>query len=65
MAVLMEGHNNQPKVGVDGRKGVGEERRPGGACGDDAVSLFGHQNDQRKLIIEKIGRCHVWPPNIK
>jgi len=29
MAVLMEGHNNQPKVGVDGRKGVGEERRLG------------------------------------
>jgi hypothetical protein len=28
MTVLMEGHNNQPNVGVDGGKGLGEERRP-------------------------------------
>ena len=27
--LLIEGHNNQPIVGVDGGNGLGEERRPG------------------------------------
>jgi hypothetical protein len=26
---LMGGHNNQPKVGIDGWRGIEEERRPG------------------------------------
>ena len=26
---LMEGHNNQPKVGINNGRGIEEERRPG------------------------------------
>ena len=29
---LMGGHNNQPKVGVDSGRGVGEETDRGGTC---------------------------------
>jgi hypothetical protein len=52
MAALMEGHNNQPKVGVD----VGGDR--GGACGVDAVPSFDHRNGRQKFIIEK---HTLWP----
>jgi hypothetical protein len=43
------------------------ERRDdrGGVCGTYAMPSFGHQNDWRKSIIEKI-RCGLGrPPNIK
>jgi hypothetical protein len=41
---LMNGHINQPKVGIDGGKGIEEERWPGrNVCGG-VVSLLGGAN---------------------
>ncbi len=45
---LMEGHNNQPKVGIDGGRGIGEERRPGQNVWGGVVSLLGVANQRRK-----------------
>ncbi len=41
---LMEGHNNQPKVGSDGGRGIEEERRPGRNVWGGVVSLLGAAN---------------------
>jgi hypothetical protein len=41
---LMGGHNNQPKVGIDGGSGIEEERRPGRNVWGDVVSLLGASN---------------------
>ncbi len=41
---LMGGHNNQPKVGADGGRGIEEERRPGRNVWGGVVSLLGAAN---------------------
>ncbi len=41
---LIEGHNNQPKVGIDGGRGIEEERRPGRKVWGGVVSLLGAAN---------------------
>ncbi len=38
---LMGEHNNQPKVGIDGGRGIEEERRPGRNVWGGVVSLLG------------------------
>ena len=58
---LMGIHNNQPKVGVDSGRGVGEEMRPGRKmCGGGCLFVTGG-----KLIKIKIEKKHLglrWPP---
>ncbi len=41
---LMGGHNNQPKVGINGGRGIEEERRPGWNMWGGVVSLLGAVN---------------------
>jgi hypothetical protein len=41
---LMEGHNNQPKVGINDERGIKEERRPGWNVGGGCVSSLGAAN---------------------
>jgi hypothetical protein len=41
---LMGGHNNQPKVGIDGGRGIEEERQPGRNLWGGVVSLLGAAN---------------------
>jgi hypothetical protein len=41
---LMVGHNNQPKVGIDGGRGIEEERQPEQNVWGDVVSLLGVAN---------------------
>ena len=41
---LMGGHNNQPKVGIDGGRGIEEERQPGRNVWGGVVSLLGAAN---------------------
>ncbi len=41
---LMGGHNNQPKVGIDGGRDIEEERRPGRNVWGGVVSLLGAAN---------------------
>jgi hypothetical protein len=41
---LMRGHNNQPKVGIDGGRGIEEERRPGWNVWGGVVSSLGAAN---------------------
>jgi hypothetical protein len=50
---LMEGHNNQPKVGINGGRGIEEERRPGRNVWGGVVSLLGAANRQRKKRQQK------------
>jgi hypothetical protein len=45
---LMEGHNNQPKVGINDGRGIEEERRLGRNVWGGVVSLLGAVNRQRK-----------------
>ncbi len=45
---LMGGHNNQPKVGINGGRGIEEERRPGRNMWGGVVSLLGAANQRRK-----------------
>jgi hypothetical protein len=45
---LMGGHNNQPKVGIDGGRGIEEERRPGRNVWGGVVSSLGRQIDEEK-----------------
>jgi hypothetical protein len=45
---LMGGHNNQPKVGINGGRGIEEERRPGQNVWGGVVSLLGAANQRRK-----------------
>ncbi len=53
---LMGGHNNQPKVGIDGGRGIEEKRRPGQSVWGGVVSLLGAANQQREKTTTKI-RC--------
>jgi hypothetical protein len=41
---LMGGHNNQPKVGIDGGRGIEEERQPGWNVWGGVVSSLGAEN---------------------
>jgi hypothetical protein len=41
---LMGGHNNQPKVGIDGGRGIKEERQPGWNKWGGVVSSLGAAN---------------------
>ncbi len=41
---LMGGHNNQPKVSINGGRGIEEERRPGRNMWEGVVSLLGAAN---------------------
>ncbi len=41
---LMGGHNNQPKVGISGGRGIEEERQPGQNVWGGVVSLLGAAN---------------------
>jgi hypothetical protein len=41
---LMGGHNNQPKVGINGGRGIEEEWRPGRNVWGGVVSLLGAAN---------------------
>ncbi len=58
---LMAGHNNQPKVGIDGGRGIEEERQPGRNVWGGVVSLLGAANQQRKKMTTKI-RCGLRRP---
>jgi hypothetical protein len=51
--LLMEGHNNQPKVDINYGRGIEEERRLGQNMGEEGVSLLGVANRQRKKQQQK------------
>ncbi len=51
---LMGGHNNQPKVGIDGGRGIEKERRLGQNVWGGVVSLLGAANQPRKSTTTKI-----------
>ncbi len=59
---LMGGHNNQPKGGIDGGRGIEEERQPGQNVWGGVVSLLGVVNQQRKKTTTKIPRGLRRPP---
>ncbi len=59
---LMGGHNNQPKVGIDGGRGIEEERRPGRNVRGGVVSSLGAVNQWRKIMTTKIRRGLRQPP---
>ncbi len=50
---LMWGHNNQPKVVVDGEGGVGEETRPGRNVWGALSHCLGRRMEGRKIKIKK------------
>ncbi len=62
MARLMGGHNNQPKVGINGGRGIEEESRPGRNVWGGVVSLHLAANRQRKKTTTKIHRGLRQPP---
>ena len=45
---LMGGHNNQPKVGVDSGRGVGEETDQGGTCRGGCLFIPGGKLNEIK-----------------
>ncbi len=59
---LMEGHNNQPKVGINDGRVIEEKRQPGRNVWGGVVSLLGAANQQRKKTTTKIRRGLRWPP---
>jgi hypothetical protein len=59
---LMGGHNNQPKVGIDGERGIEEERQPGQNMWGGVVSLLGAENRQRKKTTMKLHHGLRRPP---
>ena len=60
---LMGGHNNQPKVVVDGEGGVGEETRPGGRNVWGTLShCLGCRMERQKIKKIKIHRGLRRPP---
>ncbi len=61
---LMGGHNNQPKVGINGGRGIEEERQPGRNVWGDVVSLLGAANQRRKKRTTKI-HCGLRRPRTK
>ena len=50
---LMGGHNNQPKVVVDGEGGVGEETRPGRNVWGSLSYCLGHRMEASEKKIER------------
>jgi hypothetical protein len=62
---LIVGHNNQPKVGIDGGRGIEDERQLGWDVRGGVVSLLGAANQRRKKTKSKIYRCLRWPPTNK
>ena len=50
---LMGGHNNQPKVVVDGEGGVGEEKRPGRNVWGTLSHCLGCRMERQKIEIKK------------
>jgi hypothetical protein len=50
---LMGGHNNQPKVGITGGRGIKEERRPGRNVWGGVVSSLGAANRRTKKLQRK------------
>jgi hypothetical protein len=59
---LMGGHNNQPKVGINGGRGIEEERQTGRNVWGGVVSSLGAANRRRKKTATKI-RCGLrWLP---
>jgi hypothetical protein len=58
---LMGGHNNQPKVSINGGRGIEEERRPGWNVWGGVVSSLGAVNRRRKKTTTKI-RCSLRRP---
>ncbi len=59
---LMEGHNNQPNVGIDGGRGIEEERRPGRNVWGGVVSSLGAANRRRNKTTTKIRHGLRRPP---
>jgi hypothetical protein len=59
---LMEGHNNQPKVSINGGRGIEEERRPGRNVWGGVVSSLGAANQRRRKTTMKIRRGLRRPP---
>ncbi len=51
---LMGGHNNQPKVGIDGGRGIEEERRLGRNVWGGVVSSLGAANQRRNKTTTKM-----------
>ena len=60
--LLIGGHNNQIKVGVDVGGDVGEETRPGRNVWGGVVSLNWASNRRRKNIKNKTRRGLRWLP---
>jgi hypothetical protein len=58
----MGGHNNQPKVSINGGWGIEEERRPGWSVWGGVVSSLGAANQRRKKTTMKIRHGLRWPP---
>jgi hypothetical protein len=58
---LMGGHNNQPTFGINGGRGIEEERQSGWNVWGGVVSLLGAVNRRRKKMTTKI-RCGLRRP---
>ncbi len=58
---LMGGHNNQPKVGINGGRGIEEERQPRRNMWGGVVSSLVAGNQRRKKTTTKI-RCGLRRP---
>jgi hypothetical protein len=59
---LMEGHNNQPKVGINDGRSIEEERQLGKNVWGGVVSLLGAAHRRRKKTTTKIHRGLRRPP---
>ncbi len=59
---LIGGHNNQPKVCINGGRGIEEKRQPGRNVWGGVVFSLGAANQQRKKTTTKICRGLRWPP---
>jgi len=51
---LMWGHNNQPKVGVDSGRGVGEETDRGGTCRGGCLFIPGGELNEIKIMKKNV-----------
>ncbi len=58
---LMGGHNNQPKVDIDGGRDIEEERRSKQNVWGGVVSLLGAANRRRNKMTTKIRHGLRWP----
>jgi hypothetical protein len=59
---FMGGHNNQPKVGINGGRGIEKERQSGWNVWGGVVSLLGAANGRRKKTTTKIRHGLRRPP---